>query len=267
MKHTEWIIDTGQILNTPDDNVIHILEFNRQNDAEVLSAWAKHLRNHYCSDGDIDDLRAGYGLSRRDYLLQIIFPDSRHPPGPSVRAGDFGEILIADYIEFILNYVVPRIRYCHKLNRNQSPKGVDVIGFQQNEEKPSPNDKLITFEVKCALSVNNQLTLKNAVRDSMKDFSLRKSESLNAMYQRLRERGQNNLLLLVQRFQNKVDRPYKEISGAGAIHSTDTFTEEIASNVITTEHPNTENLFLLILKGEDLMQLVHSLYRRAADES
>ena len=201
MKHTEWLIELGEVLHTSDGQVIHVLEFRHQNDNKVLSAWARHFRNHYCSDRDIDNVRAGYGLSRRDYLLQIKFPDERQRPGPSVRAGDFGEILIADYVQFVLNYIVPRTRYNQKLNRNQSPGGIDVIGFQQKGGNPSPEDKLITFEVKCALSATNHLTLKKAVNDSMKDFSLRKSESLNAMYQRLRERGHNDFQFLVQRFQ------------------------------------------------------------------
>ena len=32
-------------------------------------------------------------------------------------------------------------------------------------------------------------------------------------------------------------------------------------------HPNGENLVLLVIKGPDMMALVHELYRRAADEA
>jgi hypothetical protein len=37
------------------------------------------------------------------------------------------------------------------------------------------------------------------------------------------------------------------------------------SNAIN--HPNAENLMVLVIHGEDLMKLVHELYKRAADEA
>jgi hypothetical protein len=54
----------------------------------------EHLRKHYCADYEIDVLRAGFGLERNEYLKTIKFPDERIRPGPSVRSGDFTEILV-----------------------------------------------------------------------------------------------------------------------------------------------------------------------------
>jgi hypothetical protein len=53
---------------------------------------------------NLDRLRQGTGLSRGEYLDQNKFPDAQGAPGPSIRSGDFAEILIADYIEFTLAY-------------------------------------------------------------------------------------------------------------------------------------------------------------------
>lgn len=59
----------------------------------------------------------------------------------------FCEILVADYIEYIQSYYVPRIRYRSKFNRNTSPQGSDVLGFKLGTT-PSPRDEAIIFEVK-----------------------------------------------------------------------------------------------------------------------
>lgn len=44
----------------------------------------KTLRRHYCLDDEIDFLRSGTGLSREDYLSQMIFPDPKNGMGVAV---------------------------------------------------------------------------------------------------------------------------------------------------------------------------------------
>ena len=60
--------------------------------SEVTSNWAKHFRNHYCFDTEIDIFRDGTGYSREEYLNNLKFPTSNRGFGPGIRAGDFGEI-------------------------------------------------------------------------------------------------------------------------------------------------------------------------------
>jgi hypothetical protein len=268
--HIAWLKDTGRILKTADGKDINVFEFAHQNDPAVLSAWARHFRNHYCADADIDDFRRGHKLSRCDYLRTIKFPDQKGGFGPIVRSGDFGEILVADYVEFMLNYAVPRVRYIDKLNRNESPKGIDIVGFRQiNLKQPSNDDELITFEVKCTLTSSSAETLQNALADSGKDVVLRKAESLSAIKQRLKygPKRDSSLAAVVERFQNSNDHPYKETSGAAAVYSTETYDEDAITCADASSHPNRGNLFLLVIKGEELMKLVHELYRIAADEA
>lgn len=266
-RHIQWLTDTGQQLQTADGFDVPVFEFRYRNDPAILSAWAKHFRNHYCADDELDALRVGDDLSRRDYLLQVKFPDGATAPGPSTRAGDFGEILVADYVQYVLNYTVPRTRYCWKINRNESPQGVDVMGFKMASANPSPDDQLITFEVKCSLSHQNGTTLARALSDSQKDYRYRKAESLNAMCQRLRLMKQGDQQQLVSRFQKGVSTPYHETTGAAAIHSSETFCSDVATSAIVEGHPNTEHLALLIIHGRELMRLAHTLYQRAADDT
>jgi hypothetical protein len=100
-SHIQWLTDTGKRLSTADGKEIEVWEFRHQNDISILSEWAVHFRNQYCSDKQIDSLRSGTGKSRAQYLNDIKFPDAKATPGPSIRSGDFAEILIADYLEYI----------------------------------------------------------------------------------------------------------------------------------------------------------------------
>jgi hypothetical protein len=99
--HLNWLVDTGQDINTLCGKQAKVYRFDYGlNNQEVMGKWAKHLRNHYCCDGHIDLLKAP-GQSRSDYLLTMKFPNQTKAPGPSIRAGDFAEILVADYLTYL----------------------------------------------------------------------------------------------------------------------------------------------------------------------
>ena len=87
-EHMEWLVYEAE-LHTADGIPVRLWELHPEADEEVLSAWASHFRRYYCSDDEIDDLREGTGLSRKDYLCELVFPDENETPGPSTRAGDF----------------------------------------------------------------------------------------------------------------------------------------------------------------------------------
>jgi Cap4 SAVED domain len=244
----------------------------------VLSAWAKHFRNHYCSDCDIDALRAS--RSRKDYLEQIKFPSATSQLGPAVRAGDFGEILVADFLQWILGYTVPRVRWNTKVVRDESPKGSDVMGFRfQDATGDSPKDVLAVFESKTKFSTGAKTNrLQDAINDSAKDH-IRIDESLNYIKQRLFEKGKKEEAAKVERFQNPVDNPYREVYGAAALFSHDRFQAADVSSADCQKipappkgstfkpHPNRDDLVLIVIKGADMMTLSHDLYRRAANEA
>lgn len=78
-RHLEWLRDTGVALSTSDDRSIRVLEFRDQSDRAIFSSWAKHFRNHYCLDSEIDSLCAGTGLSKTDYLIIVL---TATLPGP-----------------------------------------------------------------------------------------------------------------------------------------------------------------------------------------
>jgi hypothetical protein len=71
----------------------------------------------------------------------------------------------------------------------------------------------------------------------------------------------------VARFQNEVDNPYIQFFGAVAHWDSTVFDTETIRSTNAGKHPFSGSLFLVAIKGAEMMSLVHNLYRRAADEA
>lgn len=266
--HISCFRDSGKSLKTSDKAEIKIWELDTPSE-EIRKSWAKVFRQNYCSDDEIDSFRSGTGLTRKDYLEQLIFPDQALKPGPSIRSGDFAELLITDYVQFVQNYWVPRMKYSEKASRDESVKGVDIIGFKCIDiSLPNSKDVLMTFEVKAQSTGKTYLDrLQTAIDDSSKDY-IRIAQTLNATKQRLIRFGDMEKASLVERFQNLTDKPYIYKSGAAAVITNDIYDESlIQTNTKVSDHKNVNNLELVIFKSADLMSLVNSIYECAANEA
>ena len=207
------------------------------------------------------------GLSRKDFLLNHILPGSSKP-GPSIRSGDFSEILLSDYLEYILGYWVPRTRFDSKTVKNESTKGSDVIGYHLvDPASASLDDTLIIIESKSQFSGTKPTTrLQDAVDDSIKDSS-RIGESLNATKRRLIQKQRFDDAKRVGRFQNITDNPYNQIFGAAALFTSATFGDTVVAATNISTHPSKDSLHLIVIHGSEMMNLVHKLYQLAADEA
>ncbi|MBF0131954.1 MAG: DUF1837 domain-containing protein [Magnetococcales bacterium] len=275
--HIKWLIDTGERLKTADGKDVEVWEFRHEKNEAVLSAWAKHFRNHYCLDTEIDFLRGK--RTRSDYLTTIKFPNKTSKLGPGIRAGDFGEILVADYLQWRFGCWVPRVRWSLKFP-DESTKGSDVIGFRLHNKdgKASTKDVLFVFESKTKFSSSTSNRLQDAINDSAKDH-IRIGDSLNYIKQKLFDKKEIEQAQRIVRFQSPVDMPYEETYGATTIISDEYFDAETLASADCRKipkskkskeffpHPNGDNLVLLIIRGSSMMALVHDLYRRAADEA
>ena len=218
--------------------------------------------------------------SRKDYLNSLKFPSEATGFGPGIRSGDFGEILVADYLQWILGYWVPRLRWASKAIPNESSKGSDVMGFQfYDPDQVSEKDILVIFEVKAGFSRSSgKDRLQDAVNDSAKDY-LRLAFSLHYIKQKLYDRKEKGNALKVERFQNPVDIAYQKVYGAAALFTDTRFDGDVIAKTDTTKipvskkntetrsHPNRDQLFLVAIRGKSMMNLVHDLYRRAANEA
>lgn len=263
-----WLIDTGATVQTSCGKLASVWELQHGNDEAILSAWAKHFREHYCKDADLPVLVQGTGKTPSQYLQELKFPHKTDKPGPSVRSGDFGEILVADYIQYVLGYWSPhQLRYLERFNPNDSTKGADVIGFKYDPATAhQATDELFLFETKAGFRPSNVNRLQKAVTDSAKDV-LREATTLNALKTRLYKDGDIAGTQVVQRFQNETALPFKRLNGAAAVLDNDVFNATDFSQVDTTAHPNAANLELIVVRGPSMMDLVHALYERAANEA
>jgi hypothetical protein len=271
--HIAWFAHNGEQIQTSDGKTVTVVEFKHLQDAAVISAWAKHFREQYSFDDDLDENRKDLGLSRSEYLATYVFPDKLQGLGPSIRSGDFAEILIADYYQFLGNWKIPRTKHRFKAIPNESEKGTDLLGFglatttDISTEKYSPEDSLLVVEVKAQLSGNApKAKLQEAITHSIKD-NYRRALSLNAMRRHLRHMNDKATVEVVKRFQKYEDHPYKIVTVATAVHSNSSFDPTSIATATTTNHPDSTNLTLLVVRGEELMALVHALYEVATNEA
>jgi hypothetical protein len=258
--HCSWFEDTNRTLLTSDGKEVRVISFNHQQDDGVMKEWALHLRRHYSSDTDLESSSTAMGVSKSDYLRDVKFPNDI-APGPSIRSGDFSEILVADYIQFLMNYDVPRTRYDRKATPNSSTQGTDILGFKFSENNTPNDDELITCEVKGSLRTASN-SLQNAIDDSKKDFETRLPLALNATLQRLKDRGETESIRTVERFMNKTSNPYKQITGAFIVCSNNCWTDQMVTSSDSSTHPSPDTFFLAFT-GIDLMDLANSLYQTA----
>ncbi len=270
-SHTDWLKRIGTKVQTVDGVGVAIYELAIDHtDDPTLMSWAKHFREHYCLDSQIDRLRRGTKKSRAQYLMDLVFPDKSEDFGPATRSGDFAEILMADLLEAHMGFWTPRTRYDDKLVRNESPKGTDVLGFKfggVGPSEPSRKDTLISFESKAQLSGKKaKPRLQEAVIDSAKDV-YRISESLNAMKRRLIARADEEGADRVERFQDGLEVPYVRMSGAAAIFCSSVYDAVQIAKTNCTGHENAGHLMLVVVHSATLMTFVHALYEKAANEA
>ena len=259
MQYLDYLVPLPSI-TTDNGDTVEVFELKADIDESSLEEWAVHFRQNYCSDDILEILIDGTGLTKEEYLSSIIFPDAKTAPGPSTRSGDFSEILISDYLQFRLGYAVPRERYQYKFNPNTSTQGTDVIAYRIIETGGNPNDELIIFEVKSqSKKKNGQNRLQDAIDDSGKDM-IRIGNTLNALKRIYIQQGMTDKAMQIQRFQNKPDKPYVEKYGAAAVQDSQAFSEE---QIKAVDLKGTTK-WLIVIKRDDLMKLVDSLYERSA---
>ncbi len=266
-KHIDLLKKVGALKSKCGRDIV-IMELSINLNDSVVSEWARHFRQHYCADCEIDDLRED--LSRQEYLLTMVFPHASTKPGPSIRSGDFAELLVSDFLEFVQGFWVPRYKYQDKASPNESVKGSDVLGFRQlRPETASRQDVLVVCEVKAQLTgVKYKNRLETAVVDSSKDIAnLRLATSLNAVKRRASKVNNTEKVKLVARFQRKTDIQFHLKSSAVAVLADQLYDPLAVAGVDCSGHANAKNLELIVVKGKDLMLLAHKLYEVAASEA
>lgn len=246
---------------------IDIYPLSIPDDVTEKKKWARHIRQHYCIDRDLDEESQAMGLGKAEFMRKVKLPDEVKAPGPSVRSGDFAEFLISDLLEGQYHYWVPRLKYANKVSRNESIKGTDIMGMKSDPAQSSPTDELIHVEVKAGLTKSKPAKLlQTAVDDAKKDY-LRLAESMNFAKRQYRFYGDVDSMNVIERFQDKANRPYKLISGAAAVMDSAAYSEAENLSVDDRALNQGQGRRCIVVHGSNINQLVTELYRRAADEA
>ncbi|MGX7446050.1 Hachiman antiphage defense system protein HamA [Dolosigranulum pigrum] len=251
-----------------------IYKFNNEIiDEESLNKWSLGLRNNYVEEKNLNSLINGIGLTQKEYLEKHIFPDPKKPQGAATMSGEFGEILIFDYINFVLKYYVPRTRYFEKVNPSQPVSGSDVIGYKIKDiSKPNNSDQLLVAEVKTRSTKSGKKIslddnpLGKAITGSEKD-KVRLAESLNAEKRRLIDRDRYDEANIVERFQNRTDNPFLLDFYAVVVLDSDlytgSFSDQFILDVINNMKNKSTDKNILIIYSTDLKNFLRDIYRRA----
>ena len=211
----------------------------------ILNSWASGLRNNYVEEILLEPLIKGTGLTKQEFLEKNIFPSHQNSIGASTMSGEFGEILVYDYINFTLKHYVTRTRYLEKVNPDMPVSGSDVIGYQvKNIDKPSKTDHLIVAEVKTRSSKSGN---KKSLCEKRRLFNRLRIEEAK----------------IVERFQNKTDNPFIIDFFAVAVLDSDLYSDQVVLDVVNSQHENVKSTSILIIHSKELLLFLRDLYRRA----
>lgn len=242
---------------TDEGRTIEVFHLDIQEEPEIFEEWAIQFRRNYCSDEKLQHMTYVMGIESSKYLNESV---------PSTKSGDFGEILVSDYLQYFENYLVPRTRFNSRENKDKPTLGSDALGYRYDPKSPS-NAEVIVIEVKSSASNKTDFKAKNrlqeAINDSNKDFE-RFSTSIVASYEKLFNSNQDEANIL-SRFLNITDNPYQVTYGAVAVHSNVSFNLDTIKQVITEDHVACDKLKLLVIHSEKLMDFINALYLKAGE--
>lgn len=263
-RYMNYLISEESI-RTDEGKEIEVFHLDIQDNPEIFEEWAKQFRRNYCSDDELKEMTIKLNISSNKYLKDYKLP-SDSGIGLSTMSGDFGEILISDYLQHVEKYIVPRTRYDSKVNKDTSTQGSDVLGYKMDDLK-SDNDEIVVMEVKSSASSDKSAKakkkLQEAIEHSNKDFE-RLSTSVVASYLKLKH-SNNAQANVVERFLNIADNPYNIVYGAVAVHSNESYDVEHIKQAVSKSHRGYEKLRLLVIHSNELLMFIKTLYLKASE--
>lgn len=261
-QYIHWLVEEDGI-KIKDNIVIKCYKINYQDDDTILNDWALHIRKNYIDDEILEDDALENSMSVEQYLHDYVIPQKGESLGSTARSADITEILVADLLEFVFGYSVPRYKLKNRSGKNNPQQGTDVIAYKYyNDDKmPSNKDELVSAEVKAALSKSEYTPIENAIVDSKKDEH-RLARTIDYCRKRLKELGKKSESDEVKRFLFKPDNNYKIIYSAVGISSIEQVDNVIELSVNGEELGIRKNDKIYFIHGKNLMELAHNIYER-----
>lgn len=261
-QYINWLIEENEI-KIKNNIPIKCYKINYEENEDILNDWALHIRRNYIEDEELRESASINEMPVEKYLYEYIIPQKHEHLGSAARSADITEILVADLLEFIFNYSVPRYKLINRSGKNNSQQGTDVIAYNYKNADKSPNnkDELIAAEVKARLSIEEYTPLENAIKDSKKD-QIRLARTIDYCRKRLKELGKAQEAEEITRFLQKPDNNYKLIFAAVGISSYENVDKVIELSVSGEELEIKKDDKIFYIHGKDLMRLAHNIYER-----
>src|SRR5262245_4390387 len=124
VHYNDWC--TSSDTNIGNHN-LRILTGDSANIIVGIEATAAVLPGHYAAEERIAGI-----LQRLGKPAAAEFVSGKLPENKSIRSGDLGEILAAEYLAGQTDYETPIKRLRWKDHRNMAMRGDDLIGIMQN---------------------------------------------------------------------------------------------------------------------------------------
>lgn len=229
---------------------------------EEKNEWAKHILHHYISDGDIDAGAKIHNLSKAEYIKSFVLPSIELRNGSEV-SGVFGEIVFSDFIEYILDYVVPRYKLFNAYPGNPN-QGIDIVAYKLNRENHD-KDVVLFAEIKARLGCKDFHKLQEAINDAEHRSDRQCAIALDSARRRLKSMGNLDEAQNIARFADS-EKPCIRMKSAGVITSAISCTsDDFAShdNFIGVNINSGEKIETHVIFANDLMNLAKDLWERA----
>lgn len=187
-KLNKWCDCTDKTVN---GHLLRILEADSSKIDTGIAEVAKTVPSHYASNALIAAVMKQLGKPKASAFIKNKLPKSKN-----IRSGDLGEILAASYVAEFTNFTTSINRLRWKDHRDMAMRGDDIIAIQ---EDTSPEKiKFLKGEVKSSASLSTP-TVEKARKALKKDRSRPSPHSLAFLADRLYEKGNNKLAMLIHK--------------------------------------------------------------------
>ena len=194
------------------------------------------------------------------------------PDNPSIRSGDFGEI-ITKYIleEWQENLIFPGYRWRFKKSKNEPIQGCDLIGYIiNNPDIPSPDDVLVMTETK-TLSSRTDLDIASKVfEDAIKHYISDLASNLFQLSAILRQDGFEQEAKTLNRFLSPhTDGLYTRWITPVIVHDFALWDEECWQRLpkqysLPEPYSSHEEMIFILIKIHDLVDFMEKMSAYAA---
>ena len=260
--YIDWIVEEADV-SIKDGQPIYCYRIDYNNNDEILDNWALHIRRHYRDDSELLDDAAINIMTVEQYLHDYVIPQRTETLGPTARAGDITEIIVADLLEFVHGYSVPRCKQKNRAGKNTLEQGTDIIAYRffKEDKSPSNKDELVAAEVKASLTGSDYIPLQSAIIDSKKDDH-RLARTIDYYRKKLKNLGYEVESKEISRFLTKPDNDYKIKFLAAGFSSKETVDTEIQIDLAGKEVSIIKGQEIFFIHGRKLMELTHNIFER-----